>query len=351
MAVAWSPKGRMIASGDRSGIVRLWTLEGTQGPVLKGTLELVRGLEWSPDGKRLAVARNEHLEVHSTEGTLVSSNASASWIKGLTFRWNPEGDVSPTNLEAPFTPPATTGRDGRLMAWANWEPVLNCWDRKTETPLWETVLFEDGGYAVFSGAGQLLHGDAARLEAELVYLVERTPGSVAELWTHRQFQVYVQQAAVTPSRPPRPLHRPLTPRATPLESRDVGTVTAYPGSARRGRESHTASSDWVDLPRCGSPSAPLAPGFSVFSLVPITVGPSADQRTHLLPAGGGFGWHGFSPPSSRPDQALVYPRRVTRLRKGNRGKNGQFRQMVIDPQPANVRSRSGLIEISQRVHV
>ncbi len=44
---------------------------------------------------------------------------------------------------------------------------------------------------MFSGSGQLLHGDPEQLQAELVYMVERTPGSVPEMWSHTQFQEYV----------------------------------------------------------------------------------------------------------------------------------------------------------------
>jgi len=43
------------------------------------------------------------------------------------------------------------------------------------------VLLPDGEAAVFSAAGELLHGDAAAVENGLVYIVEDEAGRVAYL--------------------------------------------------------------------------------------------------------------------------------------------------------------------------
>lgn len=54
-AVAYSPDGRTLASGDSAGTIRLWdTRTDTQRPALKGRRGNVWCLAFSPDGKTLA---------------------------------------------------------------------------------------------------------------------------------------------------------------------------------------------------------------------------------------------------------------------------------------------------------
>src|SRR5262249_26255257 len=88
-ALAFSPDGERLASGDREGVVRIWDVaEGKTRHVLKGHTSGVQGLAFSPDGKALAssgldgklrlwdpAAGKETRALTTTSGALFSSLA------------------------------------------------------------------------------------------------------------------------------------------------------------------------------------------------------------------------------------------------------------------------------------
>src|SRR5713226_6388828 len=63
LAVAWSPNGSLIASGNADGTVQVWNAT-TGGPIYtyRGHYSDVHAVAWSPSGLRLASA--------STDGTV-----------------------------------------------------------------------------------------------------------------------------------------------------------------------------------------------------------------------------------------------------------------------------------------
>ena len=83
----------------------------------------------------------------------------------VSTAWDPRGDRL-----------ATLDESGKLTVW----------DSAALAPLWSAIPLSDDHVAVFSPAGELLHGDGPRVEKDLVYLVEIAPGEL-DLLTHSAF--------------------------------------------------------------------------------------------------------------------------------------------------------------------
>ncbi len=72
--VAWRRDSRWLASSSGDETVRLWQVDGTPGPVLKGHVGEVWQVAWSPDGERLA---------------------SAGWNDKIVRLWHMDGTAGP----------------------------------------------------------------------------------------------------------------------------------------------------------------------------------------------------------------------------------------------------------------
>ena len=77
--------------------------------------------------------------------------------------------------------------------------AVRCYHTKDCSPEWISVHFGENKAALFSPAGELLSDNAAELEDELIYLVERDDGSL-EILKPSEFAARVEKAAVAPTR-------------------------------------------------------------------------------------------------------------------------------------------------------
>lgn len=162
-AVAYSPDGKILASGSRDNSIILWDTSTHQaiGSPLAGHTNWVNSLSFSPDGKILASAsfdgsiRLWDIETHEAIGTALEFSADGTRVWSVAF--SPDGktvaaggaDGSITLWNAsngqPLGEPLTGHQDivyavafspdGKLLASGSGDSTIQLWDTAT----WEAV--------------------------------------------------------------------------------------------------------------------------------------------------------------------------------------------------------------------
>jgi WD40 repeat protein len=119
--VAFSPDGNMLASGGRSGTIKVWSTESAKlVHTFPPEFGSVLSLAFSPDSKKLA-AGNFSEEIH------LWNLETGKRVKLLT------GHVSPVSTVA-FAP------DGRTLVSGSWDGTVKLWDISTGRTLWTNKL-------------------------------------------------------------------------------------------------------------------------------------------------------------------------------------------------------------------
>lgn len=120
-AVAFSPDGKLVATGGYDGSLRLWNVDANaEGKTLQGKSELVvKSIDFSPDGKRLAAGVGVASLSDRSMGTVVLWDVQ----KGTEIsRWEGHtGEIWTVKYSS----------NGKYLASGGWDGEARLWDAST----------------------------------------------------------------------------------------------------------------------------------------------------------------------------------------------------------------------------
>lgn len=153
ISIAFSPDGKMIASGDYEGVIRLWDIDTGKHKRILTPHKIVDEVMFSPDGETIMSRRNSdfrlwniatgalkaHLEdtagiyriAFNADGTIPYGTAGTN--QGKLRLWDPDtGKIKMRLGTASFHPPLVSSPDGQTIASARWSDyTVQLWDPHT----------------------------------------------------------------------------------------------------------------------------------------------------------------------------------------------------------------------------
>ena len=153
-SIAFSPDGKMIASGDYEGVIWLWDIDGGKHKRILTPHESVNGVMFSPDGQTIMSRWNNDFQLwevaagefkasledtmgvyriaFNPDGTILyGTNAGTS--RGELRLWDPDtGKIKMRLGTASSHPPPIYSPDGKTLASARWsDSTVELWDLHT----------------------------------------------------------------------------------------------------------------------------------------------------------------------------------------------------------------------------
>jgi WD40 repeat protein len=198
-ALAWTPDGKALAAGSDDHTTFIWSVEtGERIVKLEGPKSGIAALAWSRDGKVLAVSEEGAIWLGENPGKLRKAiEAGPGVVRSLT--WLPNGDTlagvcpdgklrfwdSRGQLRRIVPIAAFSGgvfsSDGTRLASANGAFAVRIWDSDGGRPLGTAVLWRQGPLVVSAD------GHYSGPTEEVMYVVETEKGQ--ETFSPEEFAV------------------------------------------------------------------------------------------------------------------------------------------------------------------
>ncbi len=142
-SVAFSPDGKMIATGGRDGIIRLWDTASQQeiGTPMSSDASPVDAVAFSPDGTTLASA--------NTDGNVQLWNTATQQVTGPALIGAGTAQVNALAFSPDSTVLATGGQDGTVQLWQAATDSQDGSPMATGYPV-NALAFGDGGTTLSS---------------------------------------------------------------------------------------------------------------------------------------------------------------------------------------------------------
>ena len=154
--ISWSPDGQwlVLMGGDS---LRLWKSDGTRGSHISGHFDSFGDVSWSPDGQWIAAGNDD----------------------AMLRLWRPDGTAGPAlRGHQGYVGSVAWSPDSRKLASGGWDGNLRVWDVETGRTEWQVLRLAPEATATLNQSGQMMSGDRVAFDTELLFLREKSDGSM-----------------------------------------------------------------------------------------------------------------------------------------------------------------------------